>query len=65
WESFPGAGTYHIQVAADEGFETIIYEERMLSGNRFRKSLRKGMQYYWRIKADSSNIWSPVWQFER
>lgn len=65
WESFPGAGTYHIQVAADEGFETIIYEERMLSGTRLRKTLPKGMLYYWRIKADSSDIWSPVWQFER
>jgi uncharacterized lipoprotein YddW (UPF0748 family) len=65
WAPYANAETYHIQVASDRHFSTIIYEERLLSGTRLRKQLPRDRSYYWRIKADNNEVWSPVWSFSR
>lgn len=65
WESYPAAETYHIQVALDKEFEAVIYEERLLKGTRLNKALQKGKHYYWRIKAENIDRWSPVWCLNR
>ncbi|MDZ7797874.1 MAG: hypothetical protein U5N56_12955 [Candidatus Marinimicrobia bacterium] len=65
WEPFAGAESYHIQVAADRDFEMIVYQERLLNTTTLRKKLKKDMKYYWRIKADNNDVWSPVWSFSR
>ena len=65
WEAYPQAETYHIQVATDKDFGFIVYEERLLDRNRLNKKLPKGYTYYWRIKADNTQDWSPIWTFKR
>ena len=65
WEKYPQATSYHIQVALDKDFENIIYEEKLLSGRRINKRLPRKLSYYWRVKADNTENWSPVWIFSR
>jgi len=65
WEAYPQAEHYHIQVATDKDFSFVVYEERLLPRNRLNKQLPKGYTYYWRIKADNTEEWSPVWTFKR
>lgn len=65
WEAHPQAEHYHIQVATDKDFDFIVYEERLLDRNRINKKLPKGYTYYWRVKADNTKDWSPVWTFKR
>lgn len=65
WEPYPQAETYHIQVATDKDFTFVVYEERLLEHNRLNKKLPKGYTYYWRIKADNTKDWSPIWTFIR
>ncbi|MCF7832693.1 MAG: family 10 glycosylhydrolase [Candidatus Marinimicrobia bacterium] len=65
WEKHPQAETYHIQVATDKDFSFIVYEERLLDRNRLNKKLPKAYTYYWRVKADNTNDWSPIWTFKR
>jgi hypothetical protein len=65
WEAYPQAETYHIQVATDKDFGFIVYEERLLEHNRLNKKLPKAYTYYWRIKADNTDDWSPIWTFSR
>jgi len=65
WEAHPKAEHYHIQVATDKEFSFIVYEERLLERNRLNKPLPKGYRYFWRVKADNTKDWSPVWTFRR
>jgi len=65
WETYPQAETYHIQVATDKEFSFIVYEEQLLEHNRLNKKLPRGYTYYWRIKADNTEDWSPTWIFRR
>ena len=65
WKAHPQAEHYHIQVATDKEFGFIVYEERLLERNRLNKILPKGYTYYWRVKADNTKDWSPVWTFKR
>ncbi|MBN2780979.1 MAG: family 10 glycosylhydrolase [Candidatus Marinimicrobia bacterium] len=65
WNPYAGADDYHIQVAADKDFSFIVYEERLLSKTRLNKTLPRGLTYYWRVKANNTENWSPVWTFVR
>ena len=65
WKAYPKAETYHIQVATDKEFGFIVYEERLLDKTRLNKTLPKNYTYYWRVKADNTQDWSPVWTFRR
>ncbi|MCK4813069.1 MAG: family 10 glycosylhydrolase [Candidatus Marinimicrobia bacterium] len=65
WEAYRGAEDYHIQVSTDKHFDFIVYEERLLSATRLVKKLNRGYTYYWRIKANNNDVWSPTWTFIR
>ncbi len=65
WEVYSQAESYHIQVATDKEFSFIVYEERLLDRNRLNKKLPRDYTYYWRIKADNTENWSPIWTFCR
>ncbi|MDZ7822223.1 MAG: hypothetical protein U5N26_10745 [Candidatus Marinimicrobia bacterium] len=43
----------------------IVYQERLLDSETLRKRLHKGLEYFWRVKADNNDVWSPVWSFSR
>jgi hypothetical protein len=65
WEAFAGAEYYHIQVATDKDLERIVYQESLLGPTTLRKALPRDRTYYWRVKADNNDTWSPVWSFRR
>ncbi|MEA2076941.1 MAG: family 10 glycosylhydrolase [Candidatus Marinimicrobia bacterium] len=64
WKIYPQTESYHIQVATDKEFDFIVYEERLLDRNRLNKKLPKGYTFYWRVKADNTDDWSPIWNFK-
>lgn len=64
WTGVKKAQAYHIQVAEDSEFNTMVYQERYVSGKRLRHSLPKGKTYYWRVMSDMTGQWSPVWTFK-
>ncbi len=65
WQSYPQAENYHIQVALDKDFDDIIYEEKLLTRKQMNKRLPRNMNFYWRVKANNAENWSPVWTFSR
>jgi uncharacterized lipoprotein YddW (UPF0748 family) len=65
WEKAPFATSYHIQVALDKDFGYIVYEEKLLDRQRMYKRLPRDLTYYWRVKADNAENWSPTWTFSR
>lgn len=65
WKNYPQAETYHIQVALDNDFNEIIYEEKMLTRKHINKRLPRNFSFFWRVKADNVENWSPVWTFSR
>ncbi|RKY52219.1 MAG: hypothetical protein DRP93_08525, partial [Candidatus Neomarinimicrobiota bacterium] len=65
WEAKLQAKSYHIQVATDKEFSFVVYEEQLLDRNRLNKKLPRGYTYFWRVKADNTEDWSPIWTFRR
>lgn len=52
WKPADRAEFYHLQVANDEAFSSIIFEENHLDSTRFQlpKSLYYLSEYYWRVR---------------
>ncbi len=65
WEEYPQAVTYHIQLALDKEFNEIVYEERLLPRKHISKRLPRDLSFYWRVKANNAENWSPTWTFSR
>ena len=68
WRPCPDAAAYHLQVAADETFETIAYEKRDISWSAHCPPVTFAPGgYYWRYaaldKADQRTEWSTVRAF--
>jgi len=67
WNAVDGASTYHLQVATDENFNTIINDLNNLTGTSQNFPLLDIFtQYFWRVSASNSNstsIWSDVWNY--
>jgi hypothetical protein len=67
WHSIAEATHYQIQVAEDENFETIAFENVNHSDTTIITDKLNGLtKYYWRVKAFTSNnasSWSEVWDF--
>ncbi len=66
WFAVQGAGTYHLQIAADKGFNSVIHDEAQLADTSFTYGLTPSLTFYWRVKADSSlncSSWSETRSF--
>lgn len=68
WKAVSGAMTYHVQVATDKSFSTIVAEPTGLTGLKYSLAdLATNQSYFWRVMAESSDNgsgkWSDVWQF--
>ncbi|MFW5701617.1 MAG: T9SS type A sorting domain-containing protein [Bacteroidota bacterium] len=68
WTEVDGAGYYHLQIALDPAFESIIYENNGISETKFEAhNLPQGLQnFYWRVRAKNSGgpgDYSQVWSF--
>ncbi|MFQ6121666.1 MAG: hypothetical protein ACE5LA_01210 [Dehalococcoidales bacterium] len=66
--------TYHLQVASDENFDSIVLEKQGLAESEYTltkeeklAAVKKEVPYYWRVKAidDAANEseWSTPWSF--
>lgn len=67
WSLSSGATRYHVQVATDSSFSTLIENDSTLtSASKEIRSLSINQMYYWRVRAGNSAGWSPYspyWTF--
>lgn len=67
WQSVSGAENYHVQLASDEFFNDLLYDQEGISTNRFfARALELGSTYYWRVLAYNASVssdWSEEWSF--
>ncbi len=67
WGAVSDAATYHLQVATDPLFTTLVYESpKTTSRNLVIGPLAYGETCYWRVAAQKNGIdgpWSQVWRF--
>lgn len=67
WSVSEDAQFYHLQVATDENFNTIVTQDSTITANLKQVSLNNFTTYYWRVKAKNatgSSSFSSVWQFK-
>lgn len=67
WIASPTAQTYHIQLAADAGFTTLILNDSTLvSVSKSVSILNNSQTYHWKVRAKNAggwSTWSDVWTF--
>ena len=67
WSQSPGAIGYHLQVASDTGFSSIIREDTSLTDTSSLLTALPGSEtLHWRVRARNTVGWSPfsaVWTF--
>ena len=62
WTEAPGARTYHLQVAADAGFEQVVFS--LEAGQTTLFTLlemlpQDGSVFHWRVQAQTASGWQP------
>ncbi|TXK46755.1 T9SS type A sorting domain-containing protein [Pontibacter qinzhouensis] len=67
WISSAGAASYQLQVASDQGFNQLVFNQSNLAGTSAQPSgLSYNTNYYWRVRASNSygsSNWSTAWRF--
>jgi len=67
WNAASEAVSYHLQIATDSSFTTIIFDQNnILSASQTVNSLVNGTTHFWRVRARNSageGAWSTVWKF--
>jgi hypothetical protein len=67
WQAATGAASYRIQVAKDNIFSQLSFDQSNISTNSVSVSgLAVNTQYFWRVKAFNEmgeSNWSDVWSF--
>lgn len=67
WNSSPGATSYHLQVATDPLFQSIVFDQgNLTSTTKQVTGLIANTKYYWRVNATNSagtSGWSAEWSF--
>ncbi|MDZ7319192.1 MAG: T9SS type A sorting domain-containing protein [candidate division KSB1 bacterium] len=67
WKAVAQANKYHIQVATDSLFTSLILDDASLTGTSVElANLAPGTKFYWRVSASNdggSSPWSIIWQF--
>lgn len=68
WQLVPNALSYHLQIAVNNGFTAIIYDNSNIKTNhRIIQNFEPSNLYYWRVKAQhasSQSDWSSVYNFQ-
>ncbi len=66
WEASPGATLYHVQIASEPGFGTLVADDSTVAqAGRAATGLAPGT-YYWHVRArnqDAVSPWSETWAF--
>jgi|DewCreStandDraft_4_1066084.scaffolds.fasta_scaffold00288_17 photosystem II stability/assembly factor-like uncharacterized protein len=67
WRKVAGAVSYHLQVSLDPNFNSIFYENLLITDTTTRiTGLQIDTRYYWKVKAKntkSQSDWSEIWSF--
>ncbi|MBR9975908.1 MAG: PKD domain-containing protein, partial [Bacteroidetes bacterium] len=69
WNAAPEADAYHLQVALDDRFTTLVHEQTGLTGlTTFVGGLEHDQDYWWRLRSGHSSStvqsdWSRPWKF--
>ncbi|MBI2419777.1 MAG: T9SS type A sorting domain-containing protein [Ignavibacteriales bacterium] len=67
WGQVSNATAYHLQIASDPVFNTIVYNDSIIAGVTVQTpALANNTKYYWRVRAkvnSSYSMWSAVWNF--
>jgi len=67
WFASTGAATYHLQVALDSMFTSVVYNDSTLTTTSKQVGpLLNNTKYYWRVNAKNTggtSAWSAVWNF--
>jgi len=67
WFASTGAATYHLQVALDSMFTSVVYNDSTLTTiSKQVGPLLNNTKYYWRVNAKNTggtSAWSAVWNF--
>ncbi len=67
WSVSEDAELYHLQVATDQGFNTIVINDSTITTTSKQINLNNFTIYYWRVKAKNatgSSNFSSIWQFK-
>ncbi|TKJ37620.1 hypothetical protein CEE37_14005 [candidate division LCP-89 bacterium B3_LCP] len=65
WNASVGATSYHIQVATDAGFTSIVYEDNV-SSTSTSEGLDPDTEYFWHVNASNAggtSDYSSTWSF--
>jgi photosystem II stability/assembly factor-like uncharacterized protein len=67
WNAAAGATRYHLQVATDISFSSLLVDESTLSNTVFTiPGAAYNQIYYWRVQAGNTSLWGPwsdIWKF--
>jgi hypothetical protein len=67
WNSASGATSYRLQVATDQSFGSVVFDNASLTGTSTQVSgLSPASTYYWRMNATGSagtSQWTSAWSF--
>ncbi|MCF7802570.1 MAG: fibronectin type III domain-containing protein [Candidatus Marinimicrobia bacterium] len=67
WQEVTGAQGYHLQVATDSGFSSLVVEQSSLSSTEYTvENLDNSTIYYWRVRTNfllTTSSWSDAWSF--
>lgn len=69
WDAAPDADAYHLQVARDDRFTTLVHEATGLTGlTAIVSGLEHDKDYWWRLRSGSTGAtafsdWSRPWKF--
>ena len=66
WDESPGAESYQVQVAGDDEFDQIVYDEQTSELSAEVTGLEHDQTYYWRIRGENeqgAGVWSDTWNF--
>jgi hypothetical protein len=67
WKKAIGSLKYHLQIAADSSFQTLIFNDSSIIDTvKQVASLSNAKTYYWRVRASNSygtGSWSIIWKF--
>ena len=69
WSCTAAAASYHVQVAEDANFQTLLVDATVITSPSYTVppgNLSQGYTYYWRVsasKAGQTSGWSTAWSF--
>ncbi len=63
WRTKVGATQYYLEISDNVNFNTPIIQ-KSVNDTLETVNLGYATKYYWRVKADNEQYWSPVWSFE-